>query len=47
MHNNLKRIAPSHVFNSVLSPGDDAVKSEVERHRQLLHESRLSQGLSF
>ena len=24
--------------------GDDAVQLEVERHRQLLHESRLSQG---
>ena len=24
--------------------GDDALQLEVERHRQLLHESRLSQG---
>ena len=28
----------------MLFSGDDALKSEVERHRQLLHESRMSQG---
>ena len=31
-------------LKSLLFSGDDAVQPEVERHRQLLHESRLSQG---
>ena len=39
-----EKLPKENFLNWLLFSGDDALKPQVERHRQLLHESRLSQG---